>query len=397
VAPWIETVEVSALDTGLEIGDSFDFSHYKGYHFWTFDINAAMNLYTGVFNDGNTIAAKFGNANGVGLVDFTTFVGKIVIDGAGFWGDAVNLSLDGAKLEVVRTSSPGLRITNMYSTQGPVGICRVSVGAAVAMVQITNATMVGGPETESLLCLAATGHVLVSNSLFLSGPNQRAIAVMGAWAELNGNKFLSDTATVPVVDVTSGALRAVNNHFGFYGANVGSIRLAADSANHYLADNNTGVWPVTFGFSTDTLLGYYDLGDQPFSAAGIAASFQTPGNSVLTNSASGGYYFLRGNFVEGGADIIFGTNAYTTASGQFRLKVPGMPTPAGGASVPGCTVSLVSYVNVSSIPACNVDGAQGFGFSKVNASAAMTNVTTADVPASFGSYSLRLGWRYRIR
>ena len=399
LAPIINTLEVSALDTGLQLDYGLDWTHIHTYHFWPFDFNSSTALWTGVFADGNTIAAKFGNVNGAQITDLAAFIGRVVIDGTLFWGDITDLAMDGSRLEVVTNGTPGLRITNMYTSAGAPGACKIDVQAGNVITQIANATFQGGgpsPADQTLLCVGG-GHVLLSNSLFLHGPGQRAIKVTGVgWAEISGNKFLGETATVPVIDAQGGALRAVNNHFNFYGANVGSINIVTDSANHYLANNNTDVWPVTFGFGLGTtILGHYDLGNQPFGGSGVNASFDVPGTSVLTNTAAGGYYYMRGDFVEGSLDVTFATNAYSGASGPLWLKVPNMPAVKSG-TASSCAIGLMEKITLASVPTCNVYD-KGFTFSKVNSGAASTAVSTTEVPPSVNGVAFRLGWRYRIR
>jgi|KBSMisStaDraftv2_1062788.scaffolds.fasta_scaffold06185_10 hypothetical protein len=403
LAPVIDTLEMSALDTGLQIDLSLAWAHIHKFDFWAYDFNDTTNLYNGVFSDGQVIAAKFGNISGAQIVDFATFIGKVVIDSPSFWGDIVDLALDAARLEVVSTGFPGLRITNMYTSSGPSppgAACRIDIQAGNALTQITNAMFQGGapsPADQTMLCLGGE-HVLLSNSVFIPGADQRSIKVTGSsWAEISGNKFLTGgTSTVPVIDVQGGSLRAVNNHFSFYGTNVGSINIANDSANHYISNNNTDVWPVTFGFGLGgAILGYYDLGNQPIGLSAVNASFDVPGTSVFTSTAFGGFYYLRGDYVEGELDASYATNAYTGASGPMWLKAPNMPTPKAGAAA-SCVVNVMDKVTITSMPMCSVF-AKGFTLYKVNSGAVATSLSTAEVPPSVNGVAFRLGWRYRIR
>lgn len=402
-AGWIETVEMSALDTGLDIAEVYDWSHYRGYHFWPFDIITGTNLYNGVLLDGQTIAAKFGNVNGANINDFVSLHGRVIFDGAAFWGDINNMGLDstGARLEIGKNAFPGVRFNNLYTTgaPGPGGACKVSVGAGNQSVQFVN-SFFDGVETDPLLCVA-DGDVLVTGSAFLSNtPSQKAVVTTGGWTFLKANKFTANTAAGawanPLVDA-AGALTAVGNSFPTFGTNAGSIRIAADSANHYVADNNTNVWPVTFGFSfASQVLGYYDLGSQPFHiGTGISAAFDTPGDSVLTRVGSGGIYYMRGDFVEGGADLTFDSNAYTTASGALRVKVTAIPPPLTGHGF-GCVTNLVANLTLSSAPTCSADPL-GFYFAKTNSAASPTAISTGEAPPGRNGMGVRLSWRYRVR
>jgi len=401
-AAWIENIEMSALDTGIEAGVAAtipDWNHYRGINFWPFDIIVGTPIYDSVFNDGNTVAARFGGINGLNVSDLSVINGRVIIDGDQFWGYFDGLSLDAGNsgLEVVRVAQPGLRISNMYTTGDAnpnTGGCKTTIGPNAGFVQITNAFFQGGANPQTFVCV--NGRLLIDNSYFLTGAGtQKAVSARGGYTELRGSTFLASTAmTVPMVETAGGALIATGNHFQV-DSGFASIHVAADNPAHYIANNNTKNWPVTFGFGLGgSILGYYDLGDQGFTTT-VTPAFDTPGNSVLNVTAQGSGFALRGDYVEGSLNVTFGSNAYTTASGAFRLKVNGMPTPAPG-NATSCALHLMEFIIATSAPMCSADPL-GFVFYKVNSAAATTAFSTAEVPPSWAGMAIRLGWRYRIR
>ena len=401
-AAWLENIELSALDTGIEAGVGImipDWNHYRGINFWPFDIIVGTPIYDSVFNDGKTVAARFGGINGLNVSDLSVINSRVIIDSDQFWGYFDGLSLDAgnSSLEVNRVAQPGLRISNMYATGDAnpnTAGCKVTVGPNAGFVQITNAFFQGHTGPQTFLC--NSGHTLLNNSYFLTGASgQTGVAVTSGIAEIRGNTFLASAAsTTPMVNVTGGLLIAQNNHFPVDGTNVGSINVGYDSPYHYISGNNTKQWPVTFGFGLGSaILGYYDLGDQYFTTT-VTPAFDTPGDSVLSVTAQGSGFGLHGDYVEGELDVIFSSNAYTTASGAFRLKVNGMPTPAPG-NATSCALHLMEFVTAT-VPMCSADPL-GFMFYKVNSAAARTAFSTAEIPPGTTGMAFRLGWRYRIR
>lgn len=400
-AAWIENIEMSALDTGIEAGVAAtipDWNHYRGINFWPFDIIVGTPIYDSVFNDGNTVAARFGGINGLNVSDLSVINGRVIIDGDQFWGYFDGLSLDAGNsgLEVVRVAQPGLRISNMYTTGDAnpnTGGCKTTIGPNAGFVQITNAFFQGGANPQTFVCV--NGRLLIDNSYFLTGAGtQKAVSARGGYTELRGSTFLASTAmTVPMVEAVGGALIATGNHFQNEGTNVGSMYISSDSPAHFITDNHTKVWPVTFGFGLgSSILGYYDLGDQPILLSGLTASFDTPGTSVLTTTGASGFYYLRGDYAEGGFDSTFSSNAYTGASGAVNLKGTNLPTVKTGADY-GCSVNLQGFINLALIPSCNVHAA-GFYFAKP-ANAGYVGPT--EMPPSTSGMFWRVSFRYRIR
>lgn len=398
---WMENIEMSALNVGLWFDGVLDEGHLKGFHFYLFGIQDGTGL-SNVFIDGNTYCAKFGRWDNFHGHDVFCHRGHIQINNPLAALSLVDLSFDtNAMLEVI--NSKRVDVVNMHSSLDntpPAGVCSLKTSGGT--VRITNLFVQNA--ITKVLCING-GIAEINGGQIGAFADQTSVAVTAGYLTLNNVSLVVPAAnrSAPAILQTGGGLRL----FGVSsGGPVGStgvlVQLATDEGS--IESSHFSGWPVslgcgfTGGYCFTTNYGYYDLGDQMITIpaiTGVLPSFATPGNSVLTVAGSGGGYYLRGNFVEGEADLTFSTNAYTTASGPFRVKVVGMPPITPGWAV-GCSIHLLTFFALTSVPACTVYST-GFEFTKPNNLAATTAVSTTEVPPSWGGMGMRLSWRYRIR
>ena len=112
----IDTLEVGALSKGLHINGALDFWHATTLHFWPFGIAALTNLYT-LYGE-NTIAARFGQVDGLDIKTLSTFKCKVITEAgssAGPFGNIGALQLDGAYSRL-DFSAGHLSLASLYST-----------------------------------------------------------------------------------------------------------------------------------------------------------------------------------------------------------------------------------------------------------------------------------------
>lgn len=401
---WLDNIEMSALNIGLDYSEGLDFSHIRGYHFWNFDIAGASPLYTGVMVDGQTYAAVFGSVNGGDLADFDVWRARVKITGGAnnAWLDIVGLKLDGhgSSLEITGGGIPGMRITNMYTSGNntPGMACKVVMNATGTPVSIVNAYFDGAGD-DPLLCVQA-GSMRVASSTFISNNAglQKAILQTGGALSLKGNTFSPNTGggawTNPYIDVQGGTIQATDNIFPTAGTNVGGINIAADNVGHWLSGNTTGAWKVVRGFTS--MLGYYDLGDQPIALT-VTPSFATPGDFAASALATTGIYFLRGSWIDFDFNTTFNTNAFTTAGGAFRLTLP-LPPPV--LLNQSCALGQTDLVTFTTPATCRVTGVGAnavliFPYPITNAASGFYGVTHV-LPSKTG-VGVSAGGRYRAR
>jgi Pectate lyase superfamily protein len=262
---FIRDIEMCAFNCGLSLDRCFDFGHVSGYHFWDFGCTNAQ--FTNVYADGNTYAARFGDngeVDGINVVDFDSFRGRVSITSANSWMNFANLQMDGhgATLEV--SNGQWIQISNPYFTGnatgantnsqvtvtgGSVFITNIhSSNASLPAVTITGGRLqiVGGylsPQSTTGICVAQSG-----GDLKIAGVTFSANTGAGAW-------------TVPVVNVTSGNTVFSNNNFAVSAGDVGGLVLASDSVSHAVSGNDWNGWSFTvpgnlgwYGGNSDGLL-----------------------------------------------------------------------------------------------------------------------------------------------
>ena len=278
---WIDDVEMSALNIGLNMAGTKDFSHIHGFHFWNFDINAATALYTGVFTDGNTFAAQFGEMDGLNVVDFTDFHGRISINSASFWGQFSNLMLDSnnATLEIAATN--WLQINGIYATGASSGAnshCQIDVSGGTTIINNIRTT-----SSQSSVCQTA-GTLIVSTGQMVPTTTATAAAtISGGNASFRDIAFQPNTGagmwTVPVVAVTiSATIKFQANTFNTTPGDVGGLSITTDSATNFVNGNNFNGW----GFTPPGTSGNYDNNSGGMlSATTTTAPTQAAGHLTL--------------------------------------------------------------------------------------------------------------------
>jgi hypothetical protein len=132
-----------------------------------------------------------------------------------------------------------------------------------------------------------------------------------------------------------------------------------------------------------------------------AASFATPGDSVLTaSSPTKGYYTKIGNDVFFWLVLSFSTNAYTTAAGGFRIT--GLPFtsltdatlgfyPVGAPFTSNVTFNAADVQMVGFVPS----NSSRLDFYTNRSAAAAVQVGTANVPPSTANIAFRVSGSYR--
>ena len=279
VAPWIEDVEMGALNCGLYIGQARDFCHVRGYHFWSFGMNASTALFTGVYQDGNTFAARFGETgglNGGNVSDFCSFQGRLLIaDPVQTWMHFANLMMDGNNATLEVSGAAWLQISNLYLTGAPSGanpsLAQLNVPGGRVYVSNLYANAFNTPVVN------VAGGVLriVGGRITQATPSASSVLASSGSVGITGCGFSQNTGagawTAPVISITGTAVaRFQNNTFEQPSVgDVGAIVLASDNANHAVLNNAFNGW----GFTPPGTLGLYQTGPEFYGKTVHAGSF----------------------------------------------------------------------------------------------------------------------------
>ena len=247
---WLDTIEMGALNVGLAVDNGKDFCHIKGFHFWPFGIGG--NLFKGVYSDGNTYAAQIGECDGLSVIDFTTFSGRVALTSNFSWGMFTNLMLDGHNSTLEVAANKWLQLQGVYTTGTATGAnthCQIDIGAGNVRTIITNLFSVdsGGGRTGSALCVAG-GTVSLSGGIIVPvGASTIAIrqtggllSVRGVTLQLGGEPW-----TVPTISSAAGTLIFQNNDFSASHGDVGAVSISTDSAGNAVNGNQFNGWKFT--------------------------------------------------------------------------------------------------------------------------------------------------------
>ncbi len=366
---FIKDFECGALTTGMLWGSvspatnagSKDGVHISGYHFWDFGFAAGTALYTGVFTDGNTVAANFGEIDGLDMRGTETYVGSLVFnsDAANGWYLLDNTMIDTATMSIA--GSKWLQSSNMYWDGGTATVPGVTVtGGDNQFSNIYNS----GPNLGSLTgapAISVTGGRLAvygGKQIAYPATSGAAVDTVSGTGNLEIDNVELDTNTTPwtqpyIQATGSGTLKANNNQFDVYASGPG-IAIATDAAINSVQGNNFGSWT--------------------FAAPGTLGSYQIQGNSAATFTvnnagASGANICLNGNSAAPehcirsyNGDFQMMNNAYTVTLfdendwGGIRLggSTPSVGTCGTSPSVTGTDSAATITVGSGTVTSCNM-------------------------------------------
>ena len=317
---YIGRVESGAFNKGLLVDGALDFVHIESWHNWPFGFSSGV-LYD-IYNDGNTIAAEFGRADGVAIDKFAAFHSKFVILDPGATNIPLEISilqLDGDNSRLV--VSGGLtQIGQLYSTKSDVPTNpTVHVTGGRTTIDLVN--MIGEEINNQVL---VTGGVLRINGgeQLQSRGDSVACQVSGGLLEVRDMtpRWPNLSRTQPFYQQTGGGALRLINTIPDQSQTVASnlITVSNDSLGNRIEANQIG--PATVTLPTTMALGHYETDRILFTPSLTPA---TLGDwSVGSYAARTGSYQLDGDW----ADIevrFIGTPTFTTASGQ--LSITGLP------------------------------------------------------------------------
>lgn len=239
----LETIEMGALDCGLSLGETtgiLDACHINGYHFWNFDLNSSGQ--TSVISDGQTIAARFGEVDGLDVKGFMTIWGRVVFtpEASRGWFAFANVFLDtGATLEVA--DAHWLQIDNVYLTTAG-NSPRSQIAFMAGAIQLGKVVIIGSPTLAQNLFAVHGADVSVS-SIRIMHYNTASIAILvdAGTLRMTGASVSPATAGVyaqPLVyQGGTGQLRVTDLDLrGEVGSSGTGLRINADNSPNYVGN-----------------------------------------------------------------------------------------------------------------------------------------------------------------
>jgi len=284
---WLEDIEISPIECGLQVGSNIDMSHIKGWHHWFFGQTAANNT---IMRDGQCYCMRLGvtaATQSLNIQDLSDFTGRISIDNAGSMVQIANLTLDSDNAGVEVINSLWVHVVNAYSTCTSTG---PSSGKATFTVQagwlsVVNHNGYGG--LQGLINIAA------GRLTYVGGRLQGTLVDVSIARQSGGILRIADSeifcpvtsawTTNPVISSTGGgALVFNNNYFSPASAgDVGGVVIATDAAQQIVTDNYFNGW----GFTPPGALGNYQTASSFYAKAVSAGSF-TAGDVTTTTGVN---------------------------------------------------------------------------------------------------------------
>lgn len=319
---------VGAINTGISLGNSFNFSSIDSYSFWAYGFSPGNNptsaAFASNFYDGNTIAASLNETDGFIASKFAVWTGKVNITTSFSWGHFNSLSIDGNYANLNISTCQWLQIGQMYTTKGT-----ISTNPAIAMsasgcrvtIDSIKATYANGSYswmTISAGTLSVATGVITDNETTNSPTtfiNQTGgVLYIGNTVIENGSLGTG----VTWLTQTSGSVGLVNNKF-ISSPNSSTAFSLTDVANNLVLGNTYNGWT----WSAPGHSGRYEnnsYGSNPSNSGTCAITSQAGGLLAGTFHASGAC---------AGGTVIFSMTGYTpTPPAGWACNMKDLTTPA---------------------------------------------------------------------
>ena len=275
--PWlIDTLEIGALNVGLDWAGWKDFGHLDTFHYWPFGLNVG-NLYHNVYADYNNYALQLGETDGLDARGISIFNAAIQIDNPSHYSHWTNLMLDGDEARMIVNNALWVQISNCYSSKSLISQ-QPTFTIRHADVTINNLEMspIGGANIDHITVADAFADVQIVGGLInVSDPTSRAAHVTAGRLLMSGMRFAAPIGgSVPFLHQSAtGQLQVVSCSF-VNGTGPG-VTFDNDSGGNMIAA--TSVRGYTVSVPPQSTLGNYGrFGYQPRNSGG---------NVILTGSS----------------------------------------------------------------------------------------------------------------
>lgn len=392
-------LEFGCFNKGMQADGALDWCSIDRYHFWPFGMGSSSSALGVIFRDGSTIAAELGRVDGLFVSAFLVIRAKII-----FTSNATN-GLPFAIAALYLDSNAQLVVNGGFIQCGHVSTSADSAAPGPSIA-------VNSPGNLNINYLAMFNSYAAVNSIELTGGRLNIQGGRGAAGStghslllqtggrllIGGTEFIpADAArTVGFIKQTAGQIRIHDCVFTAQPSGSGNaVEIGADDQHNSIQGNELTDWGVSFPANAN--LGAYGSNLTKPVTWQPSVIFVTLGDFVPTYITRAGRYYREPGGIRWECVLEFSTNAFTTASGAFRII--GLPALSRGVSSAPVTMGPVGGVDLSSgytalaalISASTSSSPNGhIGFNQIGDNLARGDVTIANIKPSVSNIFMSL-------
>jgi hypothetical protein len=289
----IGQLDVEAWDVGLDVDQCYNFPQIDSYMCYTLGTGQSRLASSGAYYDGATVAANFGEVDGLACRSLQTWVGVVNLTSAWSWGSFDTLMLDGDNANLIVSSVGGAftQIGNCYSSKSAHAIGNpIAVGGGTVI--ISSFEMTSARQGPGILISGGALHVM--GGYIWSGNNVGTPPMISQGA---GSLFLSNLrfdAGVPGANFsyltqTSGSVHISNCSFISAPSSGGVAFSLADNAQNMVQGVALNGWAFTlpgpFGNYQNSAINGRPIGTTT-PAAGAFTTLSTSGAATFGSTVT---------------------------------------------------------------------------------------------------------------
>jgi len=393
---YIGFLECGTLNKGVVINGSLDFFHGTHWHFWPFGFTVLGTLLDDVYYDGLTKAVEIGLVDGLTLDSISAFRSFVEFTSETRTSppslvSTINLDGDGSRLVV---SGGVVAVGKIYDTKSPAPTASSIVATAgsltIGMLITTNS------HAGQIVNVSGTATVVVNGGRVQ--PNNTAnsaFVVTGGKLSLNSLEFAINPSVFTAAHVSAtGAciLQLVGCKWNGKGAGSGNaVFVGTHNSENIITSNIFSDWGyiVPTGYTGG---GNYGPNATPMKSWAPVATFATTGNFAPTYVAQVGKYREEAGGIYFEGRLVFSTNAYTTASGAFRISGLPLAKSSTASDSSAVTIGRAAFVTMTAgnaaLSGSISNGASSIDILQSGSGIAVTSISVANVPASTSNIEL---------
>ena len=314
VVPWIQNVEMGALDIGLQMDGGQDFSHIKGWHSWEFGLTATGPA--AIYSDGTTIGWQIGREDGLNAVDADFFSARLIFtanaSNSVATNQLTNIDLDNGASTLEINGGTSLQFANVYKTgTSPTATCPINVTAGTTQIDQLN---LSASASTNLVCVTGGALRVVNGFVSLASAASSAFYETGGGLRIDNTYFSVPSAMTGTVISQTGGYITVRNSFSWPGTSGTFLSVGSDNASNNIQGNNfPGYVSVV---PTGAVSGFYQV---PLPSVGLTSSIGI-GSQALNQIAGSGATAMTAVGVNALSGVLASGAASDTAAGENACK-----------------------------------------------------------------------------
>lgn len=393
-------MEIGAFNKGLIIDGALDFINIERLHFWNFGIGASGTVLGDIWRDGTTIAAEIGRIDGLNIGVFDSLRASLVVTSNANNGQKIDI--EGLHLDTnARLTVDGglVRVSRAYvTTNSSIATSSIAVTNSNASLQIDRLEIRASSSPVDVIDVSSGQFECRGGRWYTSTTANSMVLQSAGRMFLDGiHLYPPDAArTVGFIKSTGGQCRVVRCIVEDQTSGSGpAIEITTDSLYNTVSDNDFGKWDLTLPSNPN--LGSYGANKIDQFSWTPTVTFATPGDLSITYAERIGKYWFLPNGVHIECRISFSTNAYTTASGAFRIT--GLPVLGRATSGIGIALGSASKFDFSasftqitgSLSTSTAISSTGhIGLQQIGDNQTTGDISSSAVPASTSGFYLTL-------